>query len=177
MCIESIFLAICLLGGKLHKNNLACQKCPFPNKRCVCITVGSPGRLRTWTRNFGKRCTFTPCAKLVSRSQTRVHWGEPERAPHERYSYARIIYYIILYYYYYGTSVTRNYIPVMLYGHKREIFYCAFSCLGRGPYIPRSNLANCKFTLMLILSRRLQRWTELVSSTAQGPAKNVIKID
>ena len=24
------------------------------------------------------------------------NWGEPERAPHERYSYARILYYILL---------------------------------------------------------------------------------
>ena len=24
--------------------------------------------------------------------------------------------------------------PVMLYGHKRETFYCVFSCLGHGPY-------------------------------------------
>ena len=35
-----------------------------------------------------------------------------------------------------------------LYGHKREIFYCAFSCLGYAPYIRRSNLVNCKFTLV-----------------------------
>ena len=40
----------------------------------------------------------------------------------------------------------------MLYGHKREIFYCAFSCLGHGPYIRRSNLANCKFTLKLAIA-------------------------
>ena len=30
--------------------------------------------------------------------------------------------------------------------HKREILYCAFSCLGYGPYIRSSNLANFKFT-------------------------------
>ena len=54
----------------------------------------------------------------------------------------------------YGTSVTRNYnIPSDLYGHKREIFYCAFSCLGYGPYIHRSNLANCKFTLVLVIKQ------------------------
>ena len=47
-------------------------------------------------------------------------WGEPERAPHKRYSHARILY---------GTSVTRNYILSYLYGHKRKTFYCAFSCL------------------------------------------------
>ena len=45
--------------------------------------------------------------------------------------------------------------PVMLYGHKRETFYCAFSCLGHGPYIRRSNLANCKFTLELVLQASL----------------------
>ena len=62
--------------------------------------------------------------------------------------------------------------PVMPYGHKREIFYCAFSCLGHGPYIRRSNLA---------ISRRLQGGeseTELViSSSAQGPAKNTTDKD
>ena len=47
-------------------------------------------------------------------------------------------------YYYYGASVTRNIMcPAWFYGHKREIFYCAFSCLGYRPYIRRSNLANC----------------------------------
>ena len=88
--------------------------------------------------------------------------------------------------------------PVMLYGHKRETFYCAFSCLGHrdGPYIRHSNLANCKFTLMLVridqASYTVPRHTEVlaegskggenkielvVSSTAQEPAKNTIKID
>ena len=79
--------------------------------------------------------------------------------------------------------------PVMLYGHKREIFYCAFSCLGHGPYIRRSNLANCKFTLVLVVlikqatvpqAQKEERESEtelVVSSTAQGPAKNAIKID
>ena len=56
----------------------------------------------------------------------------------------------------YGTSVTRNYIPSDLYGHEREIFYCAFSCLGHGPYIRRSDLANCKFTLVLALIKQAQ---------------------
>ena len=61
-------------------------------------------------------------------------------------------FYII--YYYYGTSVTRNIIcPAWFYGHKREIFYCAFSCLGYRPYIRHSNLANCKFTLVLVFEQ------------------------
>ena len=42
-------------------------------------------------------------------------------------------FYIIIYYY--GTSVTRNYISI-------DALY--------GPYISRSNLANCKFTLVLV---------------------------
>ena len=67
--------------------------------------------------------------------------------PHIDEVNARNPYIIIMY----GTSVTRNYIPSDLYGHKREIFYCAFSCLGHGPYIRRSDLANCKFTLVLAL--------------------------
>ena len=87
--------------------------------------------------------------------------------------------------------------PVMLYGHKREIFYCAFSCLEHGPYIRRSNLANCKFILELVIKlatvpRRTEASTEgskggdskrdsliepVVSSIAQGPAKNTIKVD
>ena len=64
--------------------------------------------------------------------------------------------YIIIIIIMYGTSVTRNYIPSDLYGHKREIFYCAFSCLGHGPYIRRSDLANCKFTLVLALIKQAQ---------------------
>ena len=81
--------------------------------------------------------------------------------------------------------------PVMLYRHKREIFYCAFSCLGHGPYIRRSNLANCKFTLDQASYRTapyrskqkapkeetLSEIEPVISSIAQGPAKNTIKID
>ena len=37
------------------------------------------------------------------------------------------------------------------YGRKHEIFYCAISCPGYGPYIHRSNFTNCKFTLALFL--------------------------
>ena len=56
--------------------------------------------------------------------------------------------------------------PAWLYEHKREIFYCAFSCLGYGPYISSSNLANCKFTLVLVLqywwsSKLLYRCTQV----------------
>jgi hypothetical protein len=36
-----------------------------------------------------------------------LNWGEPERAPHKRYSCARIAYYD-------GTSVTRNIFPAWL---------------------------------------------------------------
>ena len=77
--------------------------------------------------------------------------------------------------------------PVWLYGYKREIFYCAFSCLGYAPYIRHSNLANCKFTLVPAVhaikhnamytlgSKGGESETELViSSTAQEPAKNAI---
>ena len=46
-----------------------------------------------------------------------VDWGS--RAVHE---------FCIIYY---GTSVIY---PAMLYGHKHKTFYCAFSCLGHGPY-------------------------------------------
>ena len=72
--------------------------------------------------------------------------------------------------------------PAWLYGHKREIFFCAFLCLGYGPYIRRSNLANCKFTLVPACINQLaiggESETELVvSSTTQRPAKNTIKID
>ena len=41
--------------------------------------------------------------------------------------------------------------PAMLYGHKPEACYCAFSCLGHGPYIRRSNLAKYKFTFVLLV--------------------------
>ena len=83
--------------------------------------------------------------------------------------------------------------PVMLYGHKREIFYCAFSCLEHGPYIRCSNLANCKFTLELYCidqaschtrskqkapkEETLSEIEPVISSIGQGPAKNTIKID
>ena len=40
------------------------------------------------------------------------------------------------------------YAQLWLYGHKRKVFYSAFSCLGYGPYVRRSNLANCKFILV-----------------------------
>ena len=65
--------------------------------------------------------------------------------------------------------------PVMLYGYKCETFYCAFSCLGHGPYIRRSNLANCKFTLELVLLHSLVPRPR--PKIVQGPAKNTIKID
>ena len=35
-------------------------------------------------------------------------------------------------------------------GHKCKIFYYAFSFLGHGLYVRCSNLANCRFTLMLL---------------------------
>ena len=44
--------------------------------------------------------------------------------------------------------------PAWLYECKREIFYCAFSCLGYGPYVRRSNLANCRFTLVCFVQYR-----------------------
>ena len=61
-------------------------------------------------------------------------------------------------------------------------------------YIQRSNLVNCKFTLMFVLIKQAtvlhrtevlaegskggENETELIgSSTAQGPAKNTIKIE
>ena len=76
--------------------------------------------------------------------------------PHIDEVNARNPYIIIIIIMYGSTSVTRNYIPSDLYGHKREIFYCAFSCLGHGPYIRRSDLANCKFTLVLALIKQAQ---------------------
>ena len=47
--------------------------------------------------------------------------------------------------------------PAWLYGHERDIFYYAFSCLGHGPYVRCSiaNLANCRFTLVLLHSSKL----------------------
>ena len=78
-----------------------------------------------------------PCISLV------IIIGASLSEPHINGTAMREFYII-----YYGTSVTRNYnIPSDLYGHKREIFYCAFSCLGYRPYIRRSNLANCKSNL------------------------------
>ena len=73
---------------------------------------------------------------------------------------------------------------------KYSIAHSHAICLGHGPYIRRSNLANCKFTLVPVLIKQAtvnvpqaqkeerESETELVvSSIAQGPAKNAIKID
>ena len=58
-------------------------------------------------------------------------------------------FYIILYIIIIMVRPSREIIfPAWLYGHKREVFYCAFSCNGHRPYVRRSNLANCKFTLV-----------------------------
>ena len=141
-------------------------------------------------------------ASVSEVSSNLYNWGEPERAPHKRYSCARIVYIYNIIIIIIMVRRSREIIyPVMLYGHKREIFYCAFSCLGHGPYIRRSNLANCKFTLELVLHRTAQYRSKqkapkeetlseiepkeetlseiepIISSIAQGPAKNTIKID
>ena len=76
--------------------------------------------------------------------QDRVLIGASLSEPHINGTAMRELYIYI----YYGTSVTRNICPAWLYGHKRKIFYRAFSFLGYGPYIRCSNLANCKFILM-----------------------------
>ena len=63
---------------------------------------------------------------------------------------------LYVYIYIYGTSVTQAIIAS--YGRKREIVYCAFSCLTlQAVYICHSNLANCKFTLVFLISRRSYR--------------------
>ena len=135
-------------------------------------------------------CVRTYADQRTVASPLLYNWGEPERAPHKRYSCARIVYIYIM------VRRSREIIyPVMLYGHKREIFYCAFSCLGHGPYIRRSNLANCncKFTLELDQAscrtapyrskqkvpkeETLSEIEPVISSIGQGPAKNTIKID
>ena len=54
-------------------------------------------------------------------------------------------------YFFYGTSVTWNICPAWFYGHKREIFYCAFPFLGHRPYVCGSNLVNCRFILVLLV--------------------------
>ena len=91
------------------------------------------------TSKFGKYYDFH--AKSFRRNIIGASLSEP----HINGTAVREFYII---YYYYGTSVTRNICPAWLCGHKRKIFYCAFSCLGYGPYTHRSNLANCKFTLV-----------------------------
>ena len=77
-------------------------------------------------------------------------WGEPERAPHKRYSYAQIVYiYIYILSWYIGHT---KYMPSMaLYMYisaKYSIVHShvwATDCIIR-----RSNLTNFKFTLVLI---------------------------
>jgi hypothetical protein len=78
------------------------------------------------------------------------YWGKPEWAPHGWYGCARIVYVCMV-----RTSVTRNICPAWLYGYKREIFYCKRKNILLHILIihtwatSRSNLANCKFTLVL----------------------------
>ena len=84
--------------------------------------------------------------------------------------------------------------PAWLYGHKRKIFYYAFSCLGYGPYIRSTNVANSNLHQCLYcdIDDLVQRRTEVrlqeerarqslsslvVSSTVQAPPKHAIKID
>ena len=128
---------------------------------------------------FSTVCCIRKSYKLgffVSTDWYQYYWGEPERAPHKRYSCVRIVYIL-----FYGTctSVMPNICPAWLYGHKREIFYCAFSFLGHRPYVRCSNLANCRFTLVLFnyhhrgmnvepsVNQSKVRKTELVISHSQ----------
>ena len=127
-------------------------------------------------------------------SSVHIHyynWGEPERAPHKRFFNVRCLYIYV----YIMVRRSREIISLAwLYGHKREILYCAFSCLTwtYGPYMCHSNLANCKSpsidTWSMIMNEprprvsqrkvRLQRRAELVvhPSPARGAAKKAIKI-
>ena len=72
----------------------------------------------------------------------------------------------------------------------RSILLRIFISEPYGPYIRRSNLANCKFTLELSYrtapyrskqkapkEETLSEIEPVISSIAQGPAKNTIKID
>ena len=84
-----------------------------------------------------------------------------------------------------STSIMRNIYPEWLYGHKCEIFYCAFSFLGRGLYVRCSNLANYRFTLVPLLqdSKPEKRKAAKEDRThhqlqsARGAAKKAIEID
>ena len=85
---------------------------------------------------------------------TVICWGEPERAPHKWYSCARILYYHILLWY---VGHVKLYIPAMLsmdINAKYSIVHSHTIYLGHGPYISCSNLANCKFTLVLVLIKQ-----------------------
>ena len=74
------------------------------------------------------------------RDQT-VNWGEPERAPHKRYSNARNIWYIYIciYVYMYICMYVYMYICIYVYMYGTTITFRIYAY---------SNLANCKFTLM-----------------------------
>ena len=89
-------------------------------------------------------------------------------------------------YIYYGTSVTQAIIAS--YGHKREIVYCAFSWLTlRAVYVPfqfsELQIYPCDFYIAQIQIEKYSKAPKqerdklIVSSTARGAAKNVIKID
>ena len=75
------------------------------------------------------------------------NWGEPERAPHKRYSCARIVYYIILLWY----VCHAKYMPSMHGSMDISVKYSiAHSHDWAIPGICCSNLANYKFALVLL---------------------------
>ena len=75
------------------------------------------------------------------------YWGKPEQVPHTRYSCARNLYYTLLWY----IGHAKLYIQQcsMDINAKHSIVH-SHAC-GHRPYIHSSNLANCKFTLMLLV--------------------------
>ena len=64
-------------------------------------------------------------------------WGEPERAPHKRYSNARNIWYMYICIYVYMYICIYVYMYIYMYGTTVTFRIYEYS-----------NLANCKFTLM-----------------------------
>ena len=76
------------------------------------------------------------------------NWGEPKRPPHKWYSYARILYHILLLWYIGYTKLSTQRCSMDI-NAKHSIAHS--HAWDTGPYIHHSNLANCKFTLMLLV--------------------------
>ena len=101
-----------------------------------------------------------------------INWGEPERAPHKRYSCARIVYiYILSWYIRHAKFMTCMHGSMDInakysFAHSHDWAYADIRC---------SNLANCKFALVPWRAVRIERDKACCQpSSVRGAAKKAI---